>query len=388
MTEGVTPIRRVVTGTDESGRSKVMLDGPAPNARAAALASRTHNTNLWVWDRTPVPLSGDRDDGDMPYEFPGAPGGGHLRVVETLRKPDDYDPARDPDLKPVHEPSARPGNRTWDRGGKNTFSSGMHKTQSVDFGILLAGERELILDDGLLLMEPGDICVQVGAWHNWSSPRLGCIMAFDMNDALFVDGAAGVAQGNDPVVRPPADFRLPDGVKPARRIVTIDREPGKSSLVYDGPAPDVATDPARPGFASARLWVIDSTPAKIVCETLHLPRTIEPPPRGVVCRVDTYPPDAVWQGRAGAGEVAAYFRATGSPGASTYSANAPHPYMQKTATLDFCFVLEGEIVLVLDTGEVALKKGDMVVQRGTNHAWSNRSNAPCVMAVTSHDGTY
>jgi len=78
----------------------------------------------------------------------------------------------------------------------------------------------------------------------------------------------------------------------------------------------------------------------------------------------------------------------GSPGASTYAPTAPHPYMQKTETLDFCFILDGEIDLVLDTGVVALKATDVVVQRGTNHAWRNRSSAPCVMAVASHDGAY
>ncbi|HTP97313.1 MAG TPA: cupin domain-containing protein, partial [Burkholderiales bacterium] len=64
---------------------------------------------------------------------------------------------------------------------------------------------------------------------------------------------------------------------------------------------------------------------------------------------------------------------------------APHPYMQRTRTLDFCLVLEGEITLVLDTAEVELKAGDTVVQRGTNHAWSNRSNRPCTIAFSSHD---
>jgi uncharacterized cupin superfamily protein len=59
--------------------------------------------------------------------------------------------------------------------------------------------------------------------------------------------------------------------------------------------------------------------------------------------------------------------------------------MQKTRTLDFCIVLEGEIVLVLDTQEVALKKGDIVIQRGTNHAWSNRSGKPAVLSIASHD---
>ena len=59
--------------------------------------------------------------------------------------------------------------------------------------------------------------------------------------------------------------------------------------------------------------------------------------------------------------------------------------MQKTRTLDFCLILEGEITLVLDTAEVQLAAGDTVVQRGTNHAWSNRSNRSCTIAISSHD---
>ncbi|MND00920.1 Cupin domain protein [compost metagenome] len=49
-------------------------------------------------------------------------------------------------------------------------------------------------------------------------------------------------------------------------------------------------------------------------------------------------------------------------------------------------MLEGEIVLVLDTQEVILRAGDIVIQRGTNHAWSNRSSKPAVVAISSHDG--
>ena len=104
-----------------------------------------------------------------------------------------------------------------------------------------------------------------------------------------------------------------------------------------------------------------------------------------MCRVVTFPPDDTFRGKVGAKEVEAFFRAMGSPAASTYSADAPHPYMQKTRTLDFCLILEGEITLVLDTAEVHLKAGDTVVQRGTNHAWSNRSNKPCRIAFSLHD---
>jgi uncharacterized cupin superfamily protein len=176
--------------------------------------------------------------------------------------------------------------------------------------------------------------------------------------------------------------------RPVRRIVVVD-ESDRSKAVADGPSPDVRTDPARPGFAATRIWVTDRTPARLkgVRETLNMPHALEPPRGGSVCRIVTFPPDAAWKGKVGTREVRSYFAAMGSPGASTYSPRAPHPYMQRTRTLDFCLILEGEVMLVLDTEEVHLKAGDTVVQRGTNHAWNNRSDRPCVIAFSSHDAT-
>lgn len=177
--------------------------------------------------------------------------------------------------------------------------------------------------------------------------------------------------------------------KPVRRIVCID-ENEKSHAISDAPVTDVRTDLARPGYASTRIWVTDRTPARIagITDTLHLPHTLEPPAGGSVCRIVTFPPDATYKGKVGARDVQAFFASMGSPAASTYAANAPHPYMQKTRTLDLCLVLAGEITLVLDTQEVHLKAGDTVVQRGTNHAWSNRSSTPCTIAFSMHDGKY
>lgn len=381
MAVSLKPIRRVVTGNDERGRSRVVWDGSAPNAKAAEMIPPRGCTDLWVWNETPAALDGTHDDGNLPYDFPGPPGGGHLRVVQSQGRAANYDAATDKSIVPFHPPKAMPGGRRWDRGGNNAFSSGMHKTESVDYAILLEGERTLVLDDREVTFRPGDIIVQVGAWHQWKSLQEGGLVAYDMMSARFVDGAAGLAQGHDKVMQP-----APAGVQGARRIVTIDREPGKSSLVYDGPTPDVRVDPARPGYSSARMWVTDSAPAKIVLETLHLPHTIEPPPNGSVLRVVTIPPDDAWKGKVGTAEVKAFFAAMGSPGASTYSPQAPHPYMQKTRSLDFAIVMQGEIVLVLDTQEVTLKTGDFVIQRGTNHAWSNRSGKPAVVVIASHDG--
>jgi len=381
-------VRRVVTGTDDHGRSKVLWDGPAPNSRRMDATNASLLSDIWVWTETPAPLYGDSDDGNLKYEFPCPPSGGHVRVIRSAGRPQNYDPARDPNAVTLHEPKVQPSGRTWDRGGRNAFTTDMHKTRSIDYAIELQGERDLGLDDGTRTIRPGDVVVQVGAWHQWIRPNPGgSTMLYDMFDAEFVDGPQGLAQGNDPVMKY-AERPLAPGARTVRRVVTIDRIPYRGECVSDGPAPDIRTDPARPGFLVSRLWVTDSTPAKIIYETLHLPHSIEPPPKGSVLRVYRFPPDKVWQGKVGAPEVEAYFRSMGSPAASTYSPRAPHPHMQKTRSLDICAVLEGKITLVLDTQEVELAAGDVVVQRGTNHAWSNRSDKPASVAVASHDGKY
>ena len=182
--------------------------------------------------------------------------------------------------------------------------------------------------------------------------------------------------------------QLPSDIKPLRRIVVRDNPEGtKSGALSDGPSPDVHLDSARPGYAATRMWVTNATPARIENETLNKPHTIEPPKAGSVCRYLQIPPDAAWQGKVGSKEVAAYFASMGSPAASTYSSAAPHPYMQKTRTLDFALILEGEVTLVLDLEEVHLSAGDTVVLRGSNHAWSNRTDKPCLIAMSMHDAT-
>jgi len=157
-------------------------------------------------------------------------------------------------------------------------------------------------------------------------------------------------------------------MKPVRRIVCADGPDGKSKAVHDGPSPDLRTEPARPGFSSIVIWATDRTPARIdrATEIDRFAHVLSPPPGGSFCQIITLPPDRAFRD----------------------GARAPRPAMRKTRTLDFCIVLEGEITLVLDTEEVHLKAGETVVQRGTNHAWSNRSDAPCVIAISSHDATH
>jgi hypothetical protein len=179
------PIRRVVTGNDARGRSCVIYDSAAPNVNPGAVTASAGMTDLWVYKDCPAPLAGARDDGNLPFVFEPPERGGHLRIVQSQGKPADYDPAQDEVAVPLHPPRLRPNGSTWDRGGQNAYSSPVHKSATVDYGILLEGERTLLLDDGRYDLLPGDVVVQVGNWHGWTNPRQGSLMAFVMMGARF-----------------------------------------------------------------------------------------------------------------------------------------------------------------------------------------------------------
>ena len=177
--------------------------------------------------------------------------------------------------------------------------------------------------------------------------------------------------------------------KPIRRIVAGEDNNGRAVALSDGPSPDIREDPARPGYAATRIWVTETTPAKVrgIKETLPLPHTIEHPKDGSVCRVVEFPTDKVWKISVNESDVANFFEMMGSPNLSTYNQNSPHPYMEKSDSLDFCYIQEGEITLILDKEEVDLNEGDTVVLLGANHSWSNRSNRPCIVFFSKHDGS-
>ena len=86
--------------------------------------------------------------------------------------------------------------------------------------------------------------------------------------------------------------------------------------------------------------------------------------------------------------MSAAFAQVGDRDASTVKATSPHPLMHRTETVDYGVVIEGDIVLVLDDSEVVLRSGNVVIQRGTNHAWANRSGKPCRMLFVLVDGQY
>jgi len=143
-----------------------------------------------------------------------------------------------------------------------------------------------------------------------------------------------------------------------RRIVTGTDESGRSFLVSDGAVSSVA------GFDE--LWLSEGRdPLTSAASAGGPPVRLEPAPGGSSWRVFDLPPDEV---------VAAFLASQNVP---EVEAGGFH----RTDTLDYVMILDGEVTLELDRGSVALGPGDCVVQRGTRHAWRNRSGRPVKMAV-------
>jgi hypothetical protein len=184
MSNGIKPIRRVVTGNDAQGRSRVLFDSAAPRTKSSPFQTGTNMTDIWTFDATPAVISGERDDGDLPFHFEPPTLGGRLRVVESGARPADYDPAKDPAVTAPHPPRKSPGG-TWERGGQSAFTTRTHKSETLDYGIMLTGERQLITDDGERTLKPGSICIQIGSWHAWSNPKAYSQMAFLMMGGKF-----------------------------------------------------------------------------------------------------------------------------------------------------------------------------------------------------------
>jgi mannose-6-phosphate isomerase-like protein (cupin superfamily) len=167
-----------------------------------------------------------------------------------------------------------------------------------------------------------------------------------------------------------------------RRVVTGHDAQGRSVILMDGESPHSFVLEKAGGLQLTELWETTSSPADnsggaqvVVGKPAEHERRIEPKGGGTVFRIIAYPPDSV---RLKTLKPEEYFSSMGAQAAD--AAKRRHPGMHRTDTVDYAIVLSGEIVAVLDEDEVLLRAGDCLIQRGTNHAWSNRTQEPCVIA--------
>ena len=167
-----------------------------------------------------------------------------------------------------------------------------------------------------------------------------------------------------------------------RRVVTGHDRNGKSIFLEDRKAPNVLEMASMPGVALTDLWRTETSPASNSGskDTAAGKIKLEPPARGTILRIFEFPPDKVWRKAADAKKAFASIGAGGAPDHASADA-----MMHATSTVDYIIVLKGEIYAIMDKGEKLLKPGDVLIQRGTNHAWSNRTDAPATLAFVLID---
>ena len=144
---------------------------------------------------------------------------------------------------------------------------------------------------------------------------------------------------------------------PIRRVVTGHDTNNVAKTIIDGPAINARFPPS--GIRSTLIWCTDAAPADIaVGESIEdmgqRKLGTPPPPNGTRFAVIDFPPGNT-------------------------------PAMHRTETIDYVIVLAGEIDMDMDGSTVTLRAGDVMVQRGTNHAWANRSDQPARVAFVLID---
>lgn len=167
-------------------------------------------------------------------------------------------------------------------------------------------------------------------------------------------------------------------IKKFRLIVTGHDDEGQSVFLTDQIAPHVMTVLQTPTYAVTDFWKALTLPADNCTATAkdpcQVPFVVAPPTGGCVFRVVEFPPDYHWEAKVAAMGGSAPVDETAKVG---QGGAVRHGQMHRTRSLDFAIVLSGEIWAILDVGEKKMMAGDMLVQRGTNHAWANRSEKPC-----------
>jgi len=174
MTKPGQPVRRVVTGNDAQGRSVVLYDSEAPARHIRP--NGTHFVELWTFDTSPAPLAGTRDESDRALSHSPPAMGAHYRIVQI---PPDAEATITHNAAASNFNDMNSNSLSEHVGGSRHWN--MHRTPTVDYGIVLDGEYVHVLPEEDILMKPGDIVVQLAHVHSWSNQTgsTGAI-AFDM----------------------------------------------------------------------------------------------------------------------------------------------------------------------------------------------------------------
>jgi mannose-6-phosphate isomerase-like protein (cupin superfamily) len=171
-------------------------------------------------------------------------------------------------------------------------------------------------------------------------------------------------------------------IQKIKRYVTGHDKDGTAIVAIDDHAPNAVPLKGWPGAGVTEIWVTSEMPVDNMGRGDQSLRPLQhdPTPSGTIFRVVEIPPES-----GSAIDTEETFRQLGSGNKPTKDDQAKHPTMHKTNSIDYLVVISGEMWMVMEQGEVLLKAGDCIVQRGTNHAWKNKGDKPCLLAAVLID---
>jgi quercetin dioxygenase-like cupin family protein len=402
--------RRIVTGTDAEGKSYLarveevdevdygyvlpptpkdfQVEGTAPALGAETDKGKAHSGFYRIWgaDWLPIPLP---TDGRAPY-FDVQPS--PEDTPQALRRASILPPPLGVRIGVGTSPAAGPPGR-------------MHWTDSTDILFVMSGKHGQILDEGEVLLHPGDVLVQNGTNHSHQTVEpavLGYVTLGAMRTAPHppiellnpVSGPiepyrggyrspetgskapmqAWQVPGAEP--RPyPESNGLPDRVEELerpRRVVTGTNADGRSYWARVEHVDPVEDGDLPPGVTVWKIWQSDRLPDLVPLDNLSAPLDPRPSPEETpeaLRRAPLHPRPL--------GVVATIARIEPS--------SEPTPAFRRD-TMDAVFVMGGRVELILDRDGIELGPGDVLIQNGTSHAWHNAGDGPALLGVASFAG--
>ena len=169
-------VRRVVTTIDKNDKAVVLTDAPIPHKKVRAQA-QTVSRLVWVTDETPADLSGTKDRAAIDLGIMPPRGGSAFRIVEF---PPETAEMRKLDPTTMHHSLGDGAPRR----GLPPRHPAMHRTRTVDYAVVMAGEIDMLLDEQEIHLKAGDVLVQQGTNHAWVNRGIEpCRIAFVLIDA-------------------------------------------------------------------------------------------------------------------------------------------------------------------------------------------------------------
>ena len=174
MSNNPKPPRRVVIGNNKDGKSVVISDSDNPYQYNRGGGSTIYFNEIWTIDKCPVDLSNIDDGANRPLSHSPPLSGEHFRVIESKKE----------DNKKINQKAADKFFESMNRTGlsekmKSDKHWNMHRTRTVDYGIVTKGKRIHVLPNDELVMHEGDVIVQLGHFHSWDNSQ-------GANEMLFI----------------------------------------------------------------------------------------------------------------------------------------------------------------------------------------------------------